>query len=281
MSRATLVTAETMSADRVRLVYDRAGDAGPALVYIHGWCCHRGFWRHQHEVMARSHRRYWLDLAGHGESGPRANVSLAAYAEDVVAVLRAEKLEKALLIGHSMGGVVALHVAARAPDSVAGIIGIDTFKQPTQKLSAEQIESMLAPMQRDFAASVRGLVRTRMFTPGRDEALAEQVAEAMASQPPEPAMAAQRALLSAGYGDRLREAANLPIGLINADYVPTDTAALKERCPRMEISLIPGNSHFPMLERPSSFNPLLEAHIRRIGAASGLRWPQWSDRHDR
>jgi pimeloyl-ACP methyl ester carboxylesterase len=263
--------AEAIGPEGARIVYERRGDRGPAIVFIHGWCCDRQSWRHQRDILARSHRFLFVDLAGHGESTPRARVSLPDYAADILAVLRAEKIDRALLVGHSMGGVVALHAASRAPDSVAGIIGVDTFKQPSQRLSAEQIDSMLAPMQRDFAASVRGLVRTRMFTPGRDEALAEQVAEAMAAQPPETGIAAQRSLLSSGYGELLREAAHLPLGLINADYVPTDIAALKERCPRIEITLIPGNSHFPMLERPSSFNPLLEAYIRRLGAASGLR----------
>lgn len=271
MKTVAPVPAATLGAGGARIAYERHGERGPALVFIHGWACHRGFWRRQHEVMARSHRRLFVDLAGHGASDPRAKVSLDAFAEDVLAVLAEERIARAVLIGHSMGGVVALLAAQRAPASVSGMIGIDTFKQPGQRLSPEQIETMLQPMHSDFAATVRGLVRTRMFTPGLDTALAEEVAEAMAAHDPAAGIAAQQALLSAGYGEWLREAARLPMGLINADYTPTDTLALKERCPSLEISLIPGNSHFPMLERPSSFNPLLEAHIRRIEAAPALR----------
>lgn len=265
---AVAETRVTDAPDGVRIAYDRWGQSGPALVYIHGWCCNRRYWRHQPELMARSWRRLFIDLAGHGQSEPRAAVTLEAYAADVAAMLACEQVEQAILIGHSMGGIVALHAAAAAPGRILGLIGIDTFRQPTQRLSAEQIDTTLAGLQADFPSAVTALVKTRMFTPGLDQALAETVAAAMAAESPETGIAAQRALLGAGYGDLLRARAGLPMGLINADYAPTDTAALKERCPRLEISIIPGNSHFPMLERPSSFNPLLEAHIRRIAVAA-------------
>jgi pimeloyl-ACP methyl ester carboxylesterase len=270
--RAAAQTLATSAPDGVPIVYERWGEAAPALVYIHGWCCNRSYWRHQPEVLARGWRRLFLDLGGHGESGMRVQASLAAFAADVTAVLEAESVGQAILVGHSMGGVVALAAAQAARARVVGIVGIDTFKQPAQRLSDEQIDSMLAGLQADFPGAIAALVKTRMFTPGLDTGLAEAVAASMAAQAPDMAVAAQRALLAAPYGDLLREtAARLPLGLINADYVPTDTAALKERCPRMEITIIPGNSHFPMLERPASFNPLLEAHIRRIAAAAGLR----------
>src|SRR5437867_8235652 len=88
------------------------GQVTPALVFVHGWSCDSGYWKHQLDHFARNHQVVTLDLAGHGESGlDRENWTLQGFVEDLVAVVETLHLKKAVLIGHSMGGDVIIEAA--------------------------------------------------------------------------------------------------------------------------------------------------------------------------
>jgi pimeloyl-ACP methyl ester carboxylesterase len=97
------------------------------VVFIHGalhdhsawtllarWCAHHG-----HGVLA-------LDLPGHGRSAGPPLRSVEAIADWVIALLQAAGATRAALVGHSMGSLIALEAAARAPDRVAGLVMMGT-----------------------------------------------------------------------------------------------------------------------------------------------------------
>jgi pimeloyl-ACP methyl ester carboxylesterase len=251
------------SSDGVTIVYEARGEGAPALVFVHGWSCDRSYWRAQVESFSREYRVVAVDLAGHGDSGTeRATWTIESFGEDVAAVVRDLEIERAVLIGHSMGGDVIVEAARRLPGRVAGLIWVDTYKQLRTPRSEAEMRSLLAPYHDDFAASTRDFVHT-MFRPDADAALVERVAADMSSAPPEVAIAA---LESAMRFDRrippaLREL-NLPVVAINHDYRPTDVESL-EAC-GVHAMRMSGVGHFPMIEDPERFDPLLQAAIRRV-----------------
>src|SRR5512144_68056 len=107
------------SADGVAIHYHAEGRGSPALVFVHCWACDRHLWDAEVPVFAASHRVVTLDLAGHGESGRgRKDWTIAAYAEDVRAVVEALHLDRVVLIGHSMGGPVIVEAARKMPARV-------------------------------------------------------------------------------------------------------------------------------------------------------------------
>ena len=110
-----VTTAQTVaSADGVPIAWRAWGTGDTALVFIHGWSCDSSYWDAQLPVFAKDHRVIALDLAGHGASGlGRKSWTMQAFGEDVAAVVRKAGAKRVILIGHSMGGPVALEAARR------------------------------------------------------------------------------------------------------------------------------------------------------------------------
>ena len=114
----------TLSADGVPIQYDVQGSGAPALVFVHSWCCNRHYWDQQVPHFAPRYTVVRLDLAGHGASGrDRTAWTMAAFGQDVVAVVEHLKLAQVVLIGHAMSGGVIVEAARRLPTTVIGEIG--------------------------------------------------------------------------------------------------------------------------------------------------------------
>ena len=98
----------TSSRDGVEIAYATYGGdgaGGPAVVLVHGWAGNRTYWAHQIDPLAERYQVIAIDLGGHGESGlGRIDWNLAAFGDDVVAVVDEIDANKVALVGHSMGG---------------------------------------------------------------------------------------------------------------------------------------------------------------------------------
>src|SRR5262245_51071567 len=90
--------------DGLKLVCEFRGKGDTALIFLHGWCGDRAYWKNQVDVFAPDYRVVTLDQAGHGESGKnRKEWSVNRLAGDVEAVVKALGLKRVILVGHSMG----------------------------------------------------------------------------------------------------------------------------------------------------------------------------------
>src|SRR5215470_6980900 len=93
--------------DGHRVAYRAAGRGGPALVFVHGWACDMTSWKYQVPAFAKTHRVIAIDLPGHGLSDkPDIAYSMDLFARAVDAVLAADGVRRAVLVGHSMGTMV-------------------------------------------------------------------------------------------------------------------------------------------------------------------------------
>lgn len=105
------------------LAYDESGDLdAPPAVLLHALGEAAEDWADLAPRLAPDHRVLALDLRGHGDSGRPGEYSSALMADDVVAALDALGVRGALLIGHSLGGVVAFRIAAARPDLVSLLV---------------------------------------------------------------------------------------------------------------------------------------------------------------
>lgn len=105
-----------------RLRYVRVGDGERAVVLLHGFGGDKDTWLFNLDALAEGRSVYALDLPGHGESDKRvADGSVAGLAATVAAFLDALGLERVDLVGHSMGAVVGMAVAAAAPARVRSL----------------------------------------------------------------------------------------------------------------------------------------------------------------
>ena len=255
------------SAEGVPISYEVHGAGEPTLVFIHGWSCDSRYWRAQLGHFAASHRVIALDLAGHGHSGlQREHYSMSAFGEDVRAVVEAEGAYRVVLIGHSMGGPVSLAAAAAMPERIAAIIGVDTYQDLGQRLSAEEVEAWVGPLRADFVANVRPFV-AGMFIDSTDAALRDWVIADMSAAPPQVAFSAMQHLFETS-GDPATLAVlrdhEIPVVTINADLWPTNVEGNAVQLPGFRAIILPDTDHFLHMAQPEDFNRVLDQVIGEL-----------------
>jgi pimeloyl-ACP methyl ester carboxylesterase len=127
----------TVTVDGADIAYRTWGDdSASGLVLVHGGAAHARWWDHIGPLLAQDRRVVALDLSGHGDSGRRDFYSLDGWAHEAMAVARAAGItDPPIIIGHSMGGFVALRAAGLFGAGLEGIVVIDS---PVQDLTPEE-----------------------------------------------------------------------------------------------------------------------------------------------
>lgn len=112
------------SSNRVRLHFQASGEGLP-VVLLHGLFGSGSNWRRQARELAKRYRVLLPDLRNHGRSPHAPSMDYQAMADDVTGLLDAEALDKIALVGHSMGGKVAMTLALTRPERVAALVVAD------------------------------------------------------------------------------------------------------------------------------------------------------------
>ncbi|MCW5666412.1 MAG: alpha/beta fold hydrolase [Piscinibacter sp.] len=107
------------------LAFETTGGGGPPVLLLHGLFASAAHWGHVAAALAQTHRVYAVDLRNHGASPRSADMSYLAMADDVLHLIEREGLDRPAVIGHSMGGNVAMALALTAPWSVGRLAVID------------------------------------------------------------------------------------------------------------------------------------------------------------
>jgi pimeloyl-ACP methyl ester carboxylesterase len=118
--------------------------AGSPLVLLHGLFGRAGNFGTVQRALAAKFRVLALDLRNHGESPHAAAMSYAAMADDVLETLRHRVALPCALVGHSMGGKVAMTVALRTPDAVSRLVVADIAPVPYAHSNRAYAEAMAA-----------------------------------------------------------------------------------------------------------------------------------------
>jgi pimeloyl-ACP methyl ester carboxylesterase len=111
--------------DGVPIRYGVTGTGPGTLVLVHGHGAHHVWWHAVVPLLAERWRVITLDLSGHGDSGHRPEYSGPQWAREVVAVADAAGAERPVVVGHSLGGRVAVLTGGLHPDRVAGLVLLD------------------------------------------------------------------------------------------------------------------------------------------------------------
>jgi pimeloyl-ACP methyl ester carboxylesterase len=258
--------------DRPRLRYLDVGDGTP-LVLLHGMACCWQWWLECLPRMEQQHRVLAVDIPGFGDSDPLpVGSSIDDYADSVLALLDHLGLDRAHVVGHSMGGLVALSIAQRRPERLHRLVLVDAGGVPMSERRLAWVLKVLRRAQRLMASPRfrRALVDRPQFRRAalrgamRDpRAMSQELAALVVPRMNAPAfLDSVRASAAAIDGVR-PEDITVPTTLIWGDrdvFAPVRTARdMLARLPDGELHVLPGIGHSPMVEAPDHFTDLLLA----------------------
>jgi len=249
----------------VRLKWESQGEGAPLLL-VHGLGYTREGWGPQRELLARRYRVLSYDNRGIGESEiPPGPYSVAELAGDAVQVLDEAGVERAHVLGASLGGMVAQVLAAEQPERVDRLVlagttpgGAAAYPLPQQTLALMAEAASLPP-----EVALRRFVENALApgSPFVDEVLAYRQ-----QHPPDPAgWVAQAAAGSTWDADgrlaRIGAPTLVVAGTADAVVDPRNAQLLADAIPDARVELIDGAGHLPFWERAEEFGTLVERFL--------------------
>ena len=155
----------------------RYGDpAGEPVVALHGVKGHGARWRRTAERYLADRRVLAPDLRGHGRSPYEPPWTAERHVADVLSVLDAEGVERADLVGHSFGGMIAVHLARTAPRRVRRLVLLDPAIGLDPADAAREARAAMTPVSFDDRAQARA-DRVARWPDAPDEAVDDEVAD--------------------------------------------------------------------------------------------------------
>ncbi|GAA3431129.1 alpha/beta fold hydrolase [Kutzneria kofuensis] len=236
----------------LHMYYERHGEAGTPLVLLHGGMLTIDLnFANLIPTLARDHQVIGVELQGHGRTADidRA-ITPAALAGDVVALLDHLGIERAHVLGHSMGGAVALELAVSHPDRVRSVVPISASVRPDGMHEdlldpSRHATSTRLPTQQDFTDFREAYQRLSPHPEHFDEFLAT--------------MSASAADLK-GWSDEQLAGITAPTLLVmgDHDFVTIEHGALMKRLiPGSHLAVLPNTTHMTVTLRSELLLPVL------------------------
>jgi pimeloyl-ACP methyl ester carboxylesterase len=256
--------ADVRASDGVPIAWESHGRGEPTLVLIHCWCGNRSFWKNQVDELARDHQVVTLDLPGHGESGhDRAQWSVDGLGADVARLADELHLQHMILIGHSMGGPVALSAAARMQGRVEGVIAVDTLHDADNGIKREQIDGLVKTFGKDFDAGMEQTIPS-LLPPDADPTLRRWLIDQAEKTDHRAAIALMQDMPNVDLPALFRNA-HVPIRGINSASSPWPTnVAANRRYAEFDAIVLNDVGHYLHLEKPAEFNAALQRTLDEI-----------------
>ncbi|WP_225928164.1 alpha/beta fold hydrolase [Rhodococcus opacus] len=258
------------------LAYEDVGQGDLPVVLLHGFLCSRRMWRDQIAAVSREHRTISLDFPAHGRS--RFALESEIYTEDKLADLTVELLstlniDRAILVGFSMGGGVALNAAIRHPSAVGGLfladVGGGSADPPQHRTSMQNLVDLLS--QEGLDALVDHMLLTPTFSDLANRSPQERAR--MRDIMLESDADALELLISGVLSgrpptqDRDLESVRVPTAVLVGELdnpCLTSSSDLARRIPEAEHTILVGAGHMTPMEAPSQFNEALLSFLKSV-----------------
>ncbi len=251
------------------IAYDEAGHGGVPVLLLHGYPFDRTMWREQ--LLGLGGRRLIApDLRGFGAStSPDPVQRMDDYATDLVALLDALEIPLVVCVGLSMGGYVALAMAERHRNRLAGLVLMDTKATADDAKGRAGRDAAIETIARDGTAAPNAAMLEKLFAGETPSLVREGVAAMMRAAPPTAMMAALAAMRDRPERlQALRAVGDLPVLVLvgSEDRItpPSDSEAMLAAVPGAELVVVEGAGHLPPLERPATVNEALQAWLDRV-----------------
>ena len=249
--------------------YDVHGNGGRALLLLHAFPLHRGMWDPQVEALETLSggvrdglRLLRLDCRGFGGSTPRPDaLVMEQIADDAVAVLRHEGIDRAVVCGLSMGGYAALALARRHPQRLAGLILADTRAEPDTEESLDARAATAVRVREEGTGFLADELPPKLL--GRTSleerpAVVERVREMIGAAEPEGVARALEGMSLRPDSRPFLEDIAVPTLVVCGDEdtltPPAAAETLRDGIPESRLEVLPGAGHLSSLETPEAFD---------------------------
>lgn len=239
-----------------------AGD-GPQVLLIHGVGLRSEAWGRQIDALSRAYKTIAVDLPGHGNSHlPPVAMALSDYADAIVATLAAP----ALVVGHSMGAMIALDMAIRYPDQVLGVVALNAIYErdrAAQEAVLARAQSLDGVVMADPTATL-----VRWFGNGPSAERSACRDWLVGADPAGYKMAYQVFAQENGPSDRDLAALACPALFVTGSEEPNSTPAMSRTmaalAPQGRANVIGGAAHMMPMTHANQLNIVLRDFMRGV-----------------
>lgn len=249
--------------DGVKLAYVDTGTGDPPLLLVHGWCCDHTYWRDQIPEFAKRQRVVAVDLRGLGESDvPDEDSSIELFRDDVAWLSREIGLERPVIIGHSMGGLIALNVVRRQPELARAAVFVDAATMPFPAEFAPTVSSMLDGLRSpDYREVAGNFVGDFLFRPESVARLKDEIIKGMTGAPQRVMRTAMASIVSTS--GTVQGPVPVPSVFVRAATYWCTEEQLKDAYPGMKVTTVDA-AHFVQMEAPEEFNRILSRFLEGL-----------------
>jgi pimeloyl-ACP methyl ester carboxylesterase len=239
------------------LAIDDGGRGGLPVVFLHSLAGNSSHWARQLEHLRSSRRALAPDLRGHGRSKAlgSSDYSIAGMGDDVAAALDHLRIERLLLVGHSLGGGVALEYAGAHPDRVVALLLVDSIGDGTQ-IPAAETKSFLAGLESNYESTIQGYWTS---IAGPDSAVRQRLLNDLRATPRKAVVQLLRDVMKYDPHPALRRYQGPKQAIVTpANDAPFSLHRLGGGFPHQVVT---GTGHWIQLDKPDQFNRLLDEFL--------------------
>jgi len=248
----------------IKIHYESTGQGSTAVVLIHGWTCDHTFWRLNAPALAKQHRVLGVDLPGHGMSSkPEIPYTMSLFARAVEAVMRHAGVDRAVLVGHSMGVPVIRQFHREFPGKVTGLVMVDGGVPRERGTDDAKRKASERYTGSDFKEKA-GQAIDSMFVEATTPGLREEIKRKMLATPQHVLASAYTEIFEPST--RTPDGTGLPVLYIFARRTatpPDQEQFLRGLFPKLAYEPWEGAGHFLMMEQPDRFNRVLLAFLEK------------------
>jgi pimeloyl-ACP methyl ester carboxylesterase len=247
--------------DGAKVHYVNYGSGSDALVLIHGWTQNIDGWRDQIPDLVKRNRVIAIDLPGHGKSDkPEIKYSMDHFAKAIDAVMQDAKVNRAVLVGHSMGTPVARQFYRKYPDKTLAIVVVDGALRPfgDKAMMDQMLAGLRGPNYKQVIDQMFGMMLGASLSPEAKE----RIKSPTANTPQHVLVSAMEGMADpAIWGDDKINVPTLAVMAKNPFYPPNIEELNRGIAPNIEQSMWEGVGHWLMIEKPKEFNAAVVAFL--------------------
>lgn len=269
---AFCLPAETTLLEGRKIFYRQAGKGPITLALIHGWSCDHTFLDAQFTEFQKTHHVISLDLPGHGQSESPKALTMQSFVDALEAVRQATKSNALVLVGHSMGSIVAREYTRKYPKLVHGMVFLDgsIFQLPPGGADRDRWSEGITRLANSFGPGQDQQVRERavsvflsnMYSDETPRELRMSILRKVLTTAPETSRDAMMAMADLKLWDDQVQA--VPVLALRAgrQKPPAEEVYLKGLFPKVQYKFMPGLSHFLMMEAPAQVNEEIRLFLK-------------------